>query len=208
MIDGEVEEVALPEPRRDGLVSLERALQHRRSVRLFAPEPLALQAVSQLLWAAQGATAKVARHHGNRSAPSAGALYPLELYLLAGDVSHLQPGLYRYDPQRHRLLWLSSEDLRISIADAACHQDWAAHAPALLVLAAVAARTAQKYGNRTARYVSMETGHAAQNVYLQATALGLGTTVIGAFDDAKLARVLGLPGEIAPLAVLPVGRPR
>jgi SagB-type dehydrogenase family enzyme len=197
-------EVALPKPRLDGEVAVERALALRRSVREFAPEPLPLSSVSQLLWAAQGITDP----RGLRTAPSAGALYPLDVYLVAGAVSGLRAGVYRYDPRQHRLSLQSEGDRRAGVAEAALDQDWLAEAPAIVVLAAVYERTARKYGQRSARYVHMEVGHAAQNVYLQAAALGLGTTMVGAFRDAELARAVGLMAPAKPVGLLPVGRPR
>jgi SagB-type dehydrogenase family enzyme len=198
------DEVALPAPSLEGDVPVEQALARRRSVREFASEPLSLPAMSQLLWAAQGITGP----GGLRTAPSAGALYPLEVYLAAGAVSGVRPGVYRYDPRRHRLVLASEGDVRAGIARAALDQDWLAEAPAIIVLAAVYQRTARKYGKRSARYVHMEVGHAAQNIYLQAGALGLGTTMVGAYRDKELARLLGLPERTKPLAVLPVGKPR
>ncbi len=197
-------EVALPAPRLEGEVPVERALAERRSVRAFAAEPLSLSAVSQLLWAAQGITDS----EGRRTAPSAGALYPLEAFLVAGDVSGLPAGVYRYDPRRHRLTRTAEGDVRPRVADAALDQDWVAEAPAIVVLAAVYQRTARKYRERAPRYVHMEVGHAAQNVYLQALAMGLGTTMVGAFRDAELARALGPMGRAKPLGLLPVGKPR
>ena len=116
--------------------------------------------------------------------------------------------MYHYEPKRHRLVLAKPGDARASVARAALDQDWIAEAPAIVVLAGVYERTARKYRRRAPRYVHMEAGHAAQNVYLQAVALGLGTTVVGAFRDAELVRALGLPEGNAPLAVLPVGRPR
>ncbi len=197
-------EVALPVPRHEGDVSVERALAARRSLRRFAREPLPLAAASLLLWAAQGVTDR----DGHRTAPSAGALYPLETYLVAGAVSGLAPGVYRYDPRRHRLALAKPGDPRQDVARAALDQDWVGEAPAILAIAGVYRRTERKYRRRAPRYVHMEVGHAAQNVYLQAEALGLGTTVVGAFRDEELARALGLPERTVPLALLPVGRPR
>jgi len=197
-------EVKLPEPRLDGVVPVERALESRRSVREFAREPLSLAAASQLLWAAQGITDE----KGLRTAPSAGALYPLEIYLVAGDVSGIRPGVYHYHPQGHHLSHVLDGDSRVRIAEAALDQKWIAQAPAVLVIAAVYERTARKYKRRTARYVHIEAGHAAQNVYLQAAALGLGTTIVGAFRDDELARAIGLEPDAKPIAVLPVGKPR
>ena len=198
------EEVRLPEPSFEGKVPVERALALRRSVREFASEPLSLSAASQLLWAAQGVT----EPGGGRTAPSAGALYPLEVYLVAGAVTDLPPGVYHYEPRRHRLVLSAKGDRRAGVAEAALDQDWVAEAPAILVLAAVQQRTARKYGARAARYVHIEVGHAAQNVYLQALALGLGTTVVGAYRDDPLADLLELPRQAKPLALLPVGVPR
>jgi SagB-type dehydrogenase family enzyme len=196
--------VALPEVRREGSVSVERALAQRRSVRRYSAEPLSLAEVAQLLWAAQGVTSG----EGGRTAPSAGALYPLEVYLIAGDVSGLAPGAYRYDPKRHRLLPHRQGDLREALAERALEQSWVAEAPALLVFSAFPERTARKYGGRAPRYVQIEVGHAAQNVYLQAVALGLGTVMVGAFEDAPLGRVLGLSSGEIPVSLMPVGRPR
>ncbi len=197
-------EIALSEPSLEGEVSVERALALRRSVRKFAPDALSLSAVSQLLWAAQGITDPA----GSRTAPSAGALYPLEVYLVAGEVSGVRAGVYRYDPRRHRLLLVSHGDARAGVAEAALDQDWVSKAPAIVVIAAVYERTARKYGRRAARYVHTEVGHAAQNFYLQATALGLGTTMVGAFRDEDLSRALALTGRTKPVALLPVGKPR
>jgi SagB-type dehydrogenase family enzyme len=174
----------------------------RRSIREFAPGALALAEVGQLLWAAQGITDSV----GLRTAPSAGALYPLEVCLAAGEVSALTPGLYRYDPNRHILAKTEDGDRRTELANAALGQAWIAAAAAILVLAAVYRRTTDKYGARGERYVHIEIGHAAQNIYLQALALGLGTTEVGAFDDRAVKAVLGLPGDQTPLAIMPIGR--
>jgi len=196
--------VALPQPDLQGEVAVERALASRRSVREFAAEPLSLPVVSQLLWAAQGITDPT----GLRTAPSAGALYPLEVYLVVGAVTGVAAGVYRYEPQRHGLVAGTAGDARAAVARAALGQDWVAEAPVVVVLAAVYQRTARKYGERAPRYVHIEVGHAAQNVYLQAAALGLGTTMVGAFRDEELARVLGLPGQVKPVGILPVGKPR
>ncbi|MCL4799749.1 MAG: SagB/ThcOx family dehydrogenase [Burkholderiales bacterium] len=196
------ETVALPAPRRDGAFAIERALAERRSVRNFGDAALTLAELSQLLWAAQG----VADASGQRTAPSAGAIYPLETYVVAGNVRDLATGIYRYEPRRHRLVRHAREDRRASLAAAAHGQDWTAAAPAMLVIAAVETRTTRKYGDRGARYVHMEAGHAAQNALLQAAALGLGGTVVGAFDDAEVRRVLELRSGEQPLYLIPIGR--
>ena len=194
----------LPKPSVDGNVSLEAAIRMRRSVREFSTRSLSLEDVAQLLWSAQGVTSR----DGGRAAPSAGALYPLELYLVAGNVDSLAAGLYQYEPRGHRLRHIADGDLRKSLAGAALDQSWVRRAPAVLVIAGVYERSAKKYAERARRYTRIETGHAAQNVYLQAAALGLGTVIVGAFEDAEVQEVLGLPADHAPLAIMPVGHPR
>ncbi|HLB80873.1 MAG TPA: SagB/ThcOx family dehydrogenase [Dongiaceae bacterium] len=192
----------LPEAVEDGRLSVEGALSRRRSVRDFAGGAVTLGEVGQLLWAAQGVTDSA----GLRAAPSAGALYPLELRLVAGEVTGLSSGIYRYDAAAHALRQAAVGDRRTELAAAALGQRWIAEAAAVLVIAAVHARTTGKYGERGRRYVQIEVGHAAQNVCLQAVALGLGATVVGAFDDAEVMRVVGLDGAEEPLALLPIGR--
>lgn len=192
----------LPPPRPASAVSVEEALASRRSDRHFADAPLTLADAAQLLWAAQGIT----RAEGLRTVPSAGALYPLEIYLVVGTVATVPAGVYRYLPEHHRLVPAVSGDLRRELASAAFHQNWIAEAPAILAIAAVIRRTRLKYGERGERYVHIEAGHAAQNVCLQAVALGLGTTIIGAFADAEVKRLLGLTEE-EPLLLVPVGKP-
>jgi len=196
--------VRLPAAATDGPTSVEQALHARRSVREFAAAPLSLREAAQLLWAAQGRN----RPAGGRTAPSAGALYPLEVHLVAGRVEGLAPAAYRYDADAHSLSPQVAGDLRQRLAQAARAQTWLADAPAILVITAVPERTARKYGDRATRYIHMEVGHAAQNVYLQAAASGLGTVVVGAFDDAAVAALLELDPAEQPLALMPLGRPR
>ncbi len=196
--------VALPAARLDGTVSLEEALSGRRSERDFAPAGISLAKIAQLLWAAQGITAS----EGRRTAPSAGALYPLQVYVVASRVETLPPGTYRYDALSHRLIRLSAGHKTAMLARAALNQDWIAQAAAILVVAAIEQRTTRKYGDRGVRYVFMEAGHAAQNILLQSVALGLGATVVGAFDDEGVRSVLGLARSERPLCLVPVGRPR
>jgi SagB-type dehydrogenase family enzyme len=196
--------ITLPEPSIDGAGSFAANLRERRSVRDFAASALSLEAVGQLLWAAQGVTSP----SGERTAPSAGALYPLEIYLVAGNVDGLTEGVYRYHAQGHSLRAHVAGDRRRELAHAALGQPAAREAPAVLVLVALYARTARKYGARAERYVHIEVGHAVQNVYLQAQALGLGTVIIGAFDDDAVRGALELAEQEAPLALLPVGVPR
>lgn len=195
--------ISLPPPRLKSDISVEEALLHRRSHRSFASSPLSLQEVAQLLWAAQGVTDKA---FGFRTAPSAGALYPLEVYFVAGQVEGLPPGVYRYLPEEHVLCEVLQGDRREELFRVALLQRWVKEAPGVLVFTAIYERTTRKYGERGIRYVHMEAGHAAQNVYLQAEALGLGTVVVGAFEDGGVQRVLGLPVNEQPLYLMPVGR--
>jgi SagB-type dehydrogenase family enzyme len=194
----------LPAPVLDGSRSLESVLRERRSAREFARVPLTLAEVAQLAWAAQGVT----ETGGRRTAPSAGALYPLELLVVAGEVEGLDPGVYRYRPTSHDLMERVHGDVREPLAAAALGQEWLADAPCVLALAAVYARTTGRYGARGERYVHIEVGLAAQSVQLQATALGLGSVVVGAFDDERVRARLGLGEDERPLALLPVGRRR
>ena len=196
--------IKLPEPRQDSKTSVESALRRRRSVREFRKESLTLAEVSQLLWAAQGTTDP----EGKRTAPSAGALYPLEVFLVAGGQDELPAGVYRYRPQGHDLIPVVQGDRRAKLAAAALEQDWLNDAPATIVIAAVYERTVRKYKQRAERYVHMEVGHVAQNVHLQAVALELGTVVVGAFDDAEVKRVLTLAANEEPLCLMPAGKPR
>jgi SagB-type dehydrogenase family enzyme len=191
-------EAPLPEPRLRGTMSLEEALAKRRSVRAFESAALARGQVAQLLWAAQGRT----HERGLRTAPSAGALYPLELYVALPD------GLHHYDPARHRLERRIGRDVRPALHRAALEQESVRDAPAVFVFSAVEARTRAKYRDRTERYVALEVGHAAQNLLLEATALGLAGVPVGAFQDDRVHRALGLPGEERVLYLLPVGVPR
>lgn len=194
--------MALPEPQYDGSLSLEAALAQRRSVRHFAPGAVTLDEVSQLLWSAQGMTGP----QGHRAAPSAGALYPLEIYLVAANVATLEAGVYKFVPHGHALTKHRDGDRFAALSAAAWDQSWIRDASCILVIAADFDRTAVKYGERAERYVHMEVGHVAQNVYLQAAALGLGTTMVGAFQDAEVKRLMEMDAAESPLALLPIGR--
>ena len=196
--------VQLPKPSADGDLSLESAIRERRSIRKFSSRSLSLADVAQLLWAAQGVTAR----DGRRTAPSAGALYPLELYIVVGSVDSLPTGVYRYLPGKHRLRQITGGDLRGPLAKAALDQSWVRRAPTVLVITGVYERSAKKYGQRARRYTHIEVGHTAQNVYLQAVGLELGTVVVGAFDDAGVREALNLPPDHAPLALMPIGHTR
>jgi len=190
----------LPPPDTVGQVTVEQALWHRRSVRAFADESLSLKQVGQLLWAAQGPN----RGLVGRTAPSAGATYPMEIYLFAGKVKGLRPGVYHYSVDGHYLSLMRVGDHRAELAAAALGQGSISSAPAVLVLAADFSRTAQRYAERAPRYVYMEAGHVGENVHLQCEALGLGTVMIGAFQDDRVEKFLGKGQE--PLYIMPVGR--
>ncbi len=198
-----MESVNLPHPRLDSGFSVERALHGRRSIRDFSAAPLSLAEVAQLLWAAQGITSP----EGLRTAPSAGALYPLEVALVAGRVAGLAAGIYRYAPSGHALQRIAAGDVRAALARAALDQQWIQSAPAVIVFSAIEKRTTGQYGNRGLSYIYIEVGHAAQNVFLQAEALGLGAAAVGAFDEQEIAGLLRLPTEQSPLYLMPVGRP-
>jgi SagB-type dehydrogenase family enzyme len=194
--------VALPSPNLEGAMSLEEALAERRSTRSFDSAPVTLEDAAQLLWAAQGITDA---RYGYRAAPSAGALYPLEVYLLADRVSGLRQGVYHYLPGRHALqLVRDTVDLN-ALAKAALSQSFVSAAPAVIAIATVFDRTTGKYGERGRRYVYLEAGHAAQNVYLQATALELGTVAVGAFDDEAVRHVVGMGADEQPIYLMPFG---
>ena len=192
-------EIKLPSPMVKGTISVEEAISKRRSRREYKDEPLSLKEVSQLLWAASGITAK----WGGRAAPSAGATYPIETYLLVGRAEKLDAGLYHYLPSSHSLIKVIEGDLRRQLASAALGQGMIREAPITIVLAAVFQRTTGRYGERGIRYVHMEIGHIGENIYLQAEAMNLSTVAVGAFNDEAVKKVLGLKEEV--LYLMPVG---
>jgi SagB-type dehydrogenase family enzyme len=197
--------IDLPDPDTTGTRKLESLLQARRSHRRFAPDALELGQLGQLLWAAQGCTTEKCF----RTAPSAGGTFPLEMYAVtgAGGVMGLDAGVYHYVPRSHALELAVAGDLRADLARESLKQEFIAQAPATLVVAADVSRTAKVYHDRARRYVDMEAGHAGQNVYLQAEALGLGTVAVGAFHDARVTALLELPAGLDALYVFPVGKP-
>lgn len=193
--------ILLPQPRLDGTTSVEAALAARRSIRSFANRPVTFEELSQLLWAAQGIT----HPRGLRTAPSAGALYPLEIFIVSGNVAALPAGTYRYEPEGHRLALVAEGDQRPALADAALGQSPIRKAPVVIAIVADYGKTTVKYGERGVRYVHLEAGHSAQNICLQAEALGLGAVVIGAFSDRDVASLLRSAGR-QPLYLIPLGR--
>ncbi len=196
-----LEVIKLPEPKYDSNTSIEAALQKRRSVRDYTNKTLTIAEISQLLWAAQGIT----EMRGFRTAPSAGALYPLEIYAIAEDVNNLSDGIYKYSPHNHSLTKVIAGDKKLELYDAAYGQTSIKNCSILLVISAVSKRTTAKYGERGIRYVYMETGHAAQNICLQAVSLNLGTVTLGAFDDEEVKSIMRMPDGEEPLYLIAVG---
>lgn len=195
--------IQLPEPRYEGEMSVEEAIARRRSIRYYRDEPLTLDQVSQLLWAAQGITEKKRKF---RASPSAGATYPFEIYVVVGNVQGLKPGVYHYNPFNHTLELIKEGDYRKELQKAALNQEWVGKAAIDIVLVAFYERTTKYYGERGYQYVHIEAGHIGQNIYLQATALNLGTVAVGAFYDKEVAKVVETDGT--PLYIFPVGVPR
>lgn len=199
-------QVHLPSPNQKDGMSLVEAIARRRSVRNFAPNPISQSQLSQILWAAQGITDASWRL---RSAPSAGATYPLEIFVVCGKngIEDIDEGIYRYDIGNHSLLRHYKGDVRLELARAALDQEFIYQAPVDIVICALYSRTLARYDMRGERYVHIEVGHAGQNIYLQAVALGLGTVAIGAFYDEQVREVLRLDKQYKPLYIMPVGKP-
>ena len=193
-------EIKLPRPSFSSRTSIEEALKKRRSIRAYENLPLTLQEVAQLLWAAQGIT----NNNGFRTAPSAGALYPLEIYLVSGNIDKLSSGVYRYVAANHSLEKIKDGDRRIMLAKAAIGQASVKLAAADIVITAVFSRTIQKYGDIGKRFALMEAGHVAQNIYLQSVSLKLGTVSIGVFNGNDVKDVLDIKEE--PLYIMPIGK--
>jgi SagB-type dehydrogenase family enzyme len=197
--------IKLPYPRLEGSTSLERTLANRRSIREYTGEPLTIPEIFQVLWSAYGVTETT---WGFKTTPSAGATYPLEVYLVASRVEGLRKGSYRYIPYSHELQMVKEGDLSYELYRACVDQEWVLKAAANIVITAVYTRTTKRYGERGYRYVYMEVGHAGQNIYLQATALGLATVAIGAFYDDQLREIIGAPPWEHPLYVMTLAKPR
>jgi len=205
--------IRLPIPRLKGNVSLEETILKRRAVRRYRREPLLLSQLSQILWSAQSITGT----REFRAAPSAGATYPLEIFVVVGDqciiaseakqaFEELQAGIYHYKPSSHSLSLHTSGDLRPDLARAALDEEFIVQAPVDIVICALYHRTSYRYGKRGERYVHMEVGHAGENIHLQAVALELSTVEVGAFNDEAVAKVLGVEEQIRPLYIMPVGK--
>ena len=200
-----IKTVDLPDPRFQSDHSIEEVIKNRRSVRSYSSEQVTLGELSQILWAAYGITKKIPGgpsflRGGLRTAPSAGALYPLEIYVVAGDVKDLEDGIYLYDSENHKLKQLQIGDKRDELTSAGLDQMMLSRAPLSLVYSAIFKRTTKKYGERgRERYVMMDVGHSAENVYLQAGAIDLGTCAVGAFSDLQLKMLINMTQEEEPL---------
>jgi SagB-type dehydrogenase family enzyme len=187
--------ITFPKPKLTGSMSLEQAISERRSKRDFSSRTLSLEQIGQLLWAAQG----IGPDGRHRNAPSAGATYPLELFVVTGD------GMFQYLPAEHAMEKESDSDLRANLALAALSQGFVEAAPLTIVITAEFKRTMSHYGRRGVRYVYNEAGHVAQNVHLQAQAMGLGSVAVGAFKDKAVAKVISLPRHLEPVYMVTVG---
>jgi SagB-type dehydrogenase family enzyme len=198
--------VTLPHPFVTGGLPLSEAISQRRSYRDFTPAPIQLFQLSQILWAAQGITSTLSNL---RAVPSAGTTYPLEIYAVVGEnsVENVEAGVYHYEIAGHVLSLHFQEDVRTEISSAALGQNSISVAPVNLIICAVYDKTMIRYNVRGERYVFIEAGHAGQNIYLQTTALGLGTVAIGAFHDDEVRQILQLDSRIRPLYIMPLGKP-
>jgi SagB-type dehydrogenase family enzyme len=194
--DSNTKAIELPRPRFDGQVSVEKALLNRRSIRTYKDEPLTLGDVSQILWAAQGITDSTS---GKRTAPSARASYFLKLYLISGKVTDLSPGMYKYQPVGHKLVVMTKGDIKTKLFEAA-GQVPIKNAPVVLLIAGDSERS------RKPEWMYLEAGHAAQNVYLQAVSLNLGTVVMAGFEPDEVKKALVLPQNQTVIYIMPLGR--
>lgn len=197
----------LPPPEIKGMITVEQAIAQRRTVRRFAQQRLEPEQLSQILWAANGITDP---RRFLRAAPSAGALYPMDLYVVAGHdgVRNLEAGVYHHQPKDHTMSAVVTGDRREAVARASLSQMWMARAPVSIVITAEYSRVTGKYGNRGVRYALIEAGHVGQNIYLQAEAMALRVGIVGAFDDSRLIEVMNLPPSHEPLSIMPVGYPK
>ncbi|MEW6557925.1 MAG: SagB/ThcOx family dehydrogenase [Elusimicrobiota bacterium] len=187
--------IQLPQPKLKGTISLEETIFKRRSVRNFQNKKLTPEQISQLLWSAQGLTSKM----GFRSAPSAGAIYPVEIYFVSAD------GIFHYIPQGHKIEKLKDGDLRTQLSDAAYGQEFISDAGISVIICCDYEKIMARYSKRGIRYADMEAGHIAQNIHLQAVALGLGSVPVGAFLDTAVTNLLNLPKNLSPIYIIPVG---
>lgn len=195
---GEQKVIQLPEPNRSGAVSVETAINTRRSALQFADKPLSYAQIGQLLWAGQGI---IDKQQGLRAAPSADAIYPIELYLVTPE------GLFAYNPEEHSLKQISTLDLRKQLSAAASGQVPTEDAACDIIIAGSIRKAAAKYGNKAQRFVPLEAGYVAENIQLQAVPMGLTSLPVGSFEPRNISRICELPGELEPLLIICVGYP-
>lgn len=207
------EELLLPLPKKVSMITVEEAILLRKSIREWRDSPVSIEHLSMILWASQGVVEEVDGWL-RRASPSAGATYPLEIYVVIGessvslsDGSYVEAGVYKYDYRRHSLRLIKNGDFRSDLWRATLRQEWVKEAPVDLVICAVYERTTWRYGERGIRYVHIEVGHVGQNIYLMSTALGLGTVAVGAFYDEDVAKVINARHDEHPLYVFPIGVP-
>jgi SagB-type dehydrogenase family enzyme len=194
--------ISLPRVKFTGKTSVEEALYKRRSIRHFLDKTISLPEISRVLWAAQGINAK----YGKRTAPSAGATYPLEIYLNVSNVESLSPGIYRYYMAKHALYKLIQEDQKSAFTSAALGQSFIEQAAAIIIITAIFERTTNRYGKRGIQYIHQEAGAAAQNIHLQVVSLNIGTVMVGAFHEDRVKEIMNFPANEQPLLLMPLGK--
>lgn len=195
--------ILLPEPVPNCDISIEEVIESRRSIRTFSLESISLTELARLLHSAQGITSD----YGFRAAPSAGATFPLSVFVIAENVDSLEAGIYAYEPSNESLTAVRMGHFLDELSEAALGQSCVRDAPAVIAITAEYSITTSVYGNRGKTYVHMEAGHVSQNIYLQCTAMGLGTVAVGAFSDNAIRDILNLAENETPLYLMPVGRP-
>ncbi len=185
--------IQLPKPEYSGM-TVEETLKKRRSIRNYSTKPISKELLSQLLFAAQGITGKT-YDTTLRTAPSAGALYPFEVYVVVNNVQDLPRGIYHYCVLDHAIELIKAGDFRDQITDAGLKQQMLGDAGVTFILSAIFDRVRHKYAERGLRYVYMEAGHISQNIYLQAVSLGMGSVCAGAFLDEKVNKLIDVDGR-------------
>ncbi len=195
-------EIILPSPVKEGGISVEEALSRRRSIRDYSDKELTTEEISQILWSAQGITDL----SGKRTTPSAGALYPLEVYIFIRKGEGVKGGLYKYNPEGHKLSIVSNEDISENLAKAALNQSFIKEASAVLIVSAFLKKTTDRYGERGIQYVYIEAGHLSQNVYLQAESLNLLTVAVGAFNEEDIKEIVKMERKETPIYIMPIGK--
>jgi SagB-type dehydrogenase family enzyme len=200
-------EISLPTPSLEGTVSVEEALRARRTHRSFDSQDLTLKQLSQILWAGYGVTDKKGYRRARKTAPSAGGLYPMDVYVVVGkgSVKNLAPGVYHFLPEDHKMQLIKNEDLRDAVANGSLRQTWMARAPIMIVITGEYGRSTVKYGQQGVTYTHIEAGCVAQNIFLQVEAMGLKAGIVGAFDNKQIIKASGIPADHDPLLIMPVG---